>query len=493
MNTRLLFKLQSFILGALSGAFALCLLLAALMDWNSGHERALTAFAISFIVALTLSIICALLGRGAAKTLFRREAMATIGIGWIITSLIGALPYWLMLPQLSVIEAIFESTSGVTTTGASILSNLESLPQSLHFWRALSQWMGGLGVVVFFVAVLSFVGAGAKVLFSRESSAQAADLDTSRVQKGVLQLMQLYIGLSLLCTFAFWLCGLSLFEATLHMFTTLSTGGFSTRSASVAAFANPALEWTMIAFMALGGTSFILMIRALKRDWTPLWRSIEFRVYAGLLVLTSITIALFLQFAPGAAPPPGFLQTLRVAAFQVTSIMTTTGYATVDFDLWLPVAQVLLLALMFIGGCSGSTAGGMKVIRLVIALRITAQQIEKSYRSRVLRPLKVNGKSLSRDDQEQVLVYILMLFLLVAVATILIALFEPTMSFRGIVSAMAACLFNIGPGFAEVGPTSNFAALHPYSLALLSLLMILGRLELFAVLVLFSPALWRRF
>jgi trk system potassium uptake protein TrkH len=269
MNYAILFKLQSFILGAMAIAFGVCLGLALVYDHNTTTDLAVPGFSVSFLIAASLCIGCFFLGRTGDNSLFRKEALATIGTGWILASLLGALPYFLILPGITYTEAVFESASGLTTTGASILSNLETLPRSLHFWRALSQWMGGLGVVVFFVAVLSFLGAGAKVLYSRESSAQAADLNTARVQSGVLRLVQLYIGLSVLCTVVYWLCGISWFESIIHMFTTLSTGGFSTRSASVAAFANPAFEWAVIFFMAVGGTSFILIIELLRRNWRP--------------------------------------------------------------------------------------------------------------------------------------------------------------------------------------------------------------------------------
>ncbi|MGC9449836.1 MAG: TrkH family potassium uptake protein [Oceanipulchritudo sp.] len=490
MNYAILFKLQSVILGAITVAFAASLGLAFVYDHETTSDLSVVGFSISFLVAACLSLGCFVLGKTGDNTLFRKEALATIGCGWLVASLVGALPYFLILPEVSYVEAFFESASGLTTTGASVLSDLESLPRSLHFWRALSQWMGGLGVVVFFVAVLSFLGAGAKVLFSRESSAQAADLNTSRVQEGVFRLVKVYLGLSLLCTFVYWMCGLSWFESVVHMFTTLSTGGFSTRSASIADFGNPALEWAVIFFMTTGGTSFLLIIEALSRKWRAIRTSTELKAYFGLLAGFSLLVTAFILIDQREVHP---LAALRMAAFQVVSIMTTTGFVTADFDLWLPVTHIMLLGLMFIGGCSGSTAGGAKVIRFIVALKVSAQQVEKAYRSRVVRPLEVNGKSLSPVEAETIMFYLVLLCLVVFSATLLIALFEPSMSFPGIVSTMAACLFNIGPGLAEIGPTRNFAGLHSHTQLFLSLLMIMGRLELFAVLVLFAPSLWKRF
>lgn len=491
MNYAILFKLQGVILGALAAAFAASLGVAFLYDHQVRSDLSVAGFSISFLVAGSLSAGCILLGRTGDNTLFRKEALATIGTGWIVASLVGALPYFLILPEVGFAGAVFESASGLTTTGASILDNLEELPRSLHFWRALSQWMGGLGVVVFFVAVLSFLGAGAKVLFSRESSAQAADLNTSRVQKGVTNLVLLYLALSAVCTAVYWACGLQPFEAVVHMFTTLSTGGFSTRSGSIADFQNPALEWAMIGFMAVGGTSFLIIIEALRRHWPAVRLSTEVKAYYLLLAAFTLAILVFLQVDPGNKEPLG--DAIRTAAFQVVSIMTTTGYATRDFDQWLPPTHILLLAMMFIGGCSGSTAGGTKVIRFIVALRVSLQHIEKAYRSRVVRTLKVNGKALNPAEQESVTVYIVMISLIVFCGTLLVSFLEPRVSFEGILSAMAACLFNIGPGLAEVGPSRNFAAFHAHTQIFLAFLMILGRLELFALLALFSPALWKRF
>lgn len=491
MNYAILFKLQSVILGAIAVAFAVCIGVAYAYDHQVQSDLAVSGFSISFLLAACLCLGCFVLGKTGDNKLFRKEALATIGCGWIVASLVGALPFFLILPDLSYAGAFFETASGLTTTGASVLSDLESLPRSLHVWRAMSQWMGGLGVVVFFVAVLSFLGAGAKVLFSRESSASAADLNTSRVQSGVLKLVQLYLGLSIVCTVTYWLCGLSWFDSIIHMFTTLSTGGFSTRSGSIADFNNPALEWAIILFMSVGGTSFLLILDVFGRRWRSIKNSTEVKSYYILLLVFTAAITLFLKMQH--PDDMRLLDAIRTSAFQVASIMTTTGFATADFDQWLPVTHILLLAAMIIGGCSGSTAGGTKVIRIIVALKVSAQQIEKAYRARVVRPLKVNGKSLSLSEQETIIVYIVILLMVAFFGTLIVSFLEPSMSFEGTVSAMAACLFNIGPGFAEVGPTRNFAHFHAHTQIFLSILMILGRLELFALLVLLSPSLWKRF
>lgn len=491
MNYLLVCKLQSVILAALTVAFGCSAAVAITYDEPTRHANALFGFILSALITGSCAIGFFLYSRQSPNLMFRREALAVVGTGWISASIFGSLPYFLILPDVDFAEGIFEAASGFTTTGASILSNLEDLPPSLLFWRSMSQWIGGLGVVVFFVAVLSFLGAGAKVLFSRESSAQAAELDAARVQRGVFRLMFLYLGLTVVCTLSLYFAGMNGFEAINHTFTTLSTGGFSTRSASVADFQSPAIEWVIIVFMAIGGTSFIPLLRCFQGNWSALGRSTEIKVYYGIVFGASALLATILAF--DAAFEGDFHETVRASMFQVLSILTTTGFATKDFDLWLPATHLILILLMVIGGCSGSTAGGIKVIRLIIASKISFQQVEKAYRAHVVRPLRVNGEHLNRESQETVLVFFVVLGLIGGAGLLAVALLEPQMSLEGTVSAVAACLFNIGPGFAEVGPTQNFAFLHDASLLVLSLLMILGRVELFAILVLFAPALWKRF
>jgi trk system potassium uptake protein TrkH len=274
------------------------------------------------------------------------------------------------------------------------------------------------------------------------------------------------------------------------MFTTVSTGGFSTRSASIAAFASPALEWTITAFMVLGGTSFILMLEVIRGRPRALLQSTEFIAFISIILSATAAVSAFLVLDPS-SESHALADAVRIAAFQVVSILTTTGFATADFNQWLPVSHVILLCLMVIGGCAGSTAGGTKVVRFVTASKIANQQIEKSYRRHVMRPIRVNGKAVPPEDQQSTLVFFMLLALVLISSTLLMALLEPGVSLEGTVSAVAACLFNIGPGLAEVGPTQNFAPFGDLTKLLLAFIMIMGRLELFAILALFSPSLWK--
>jgi len=491
MNYKILSRLLGVITAALSAAFVISMGVAFYYRHTDPQEiAALQGFGVSTLIAVVLSLSFFYMGRSADKRLFGKEALATIGLGWILATIVGSLPYIFIAPGISFADAIFESASGFTTTGASIFSNIEHLPRSLLFWRSLSQWIGGLGVVVFFVAILSFLGAGAKILFSRESSAQAADLGSERVQTGVSRIMRLYVALSIACTLAYWAAGMSLYDAVNHMCTTLSTGGFSTHNASMAYFDNPLVEWICILFMALGGTSFVLMLKLFHGERKALQQNTEFKAY--YLILAGATLICII-FNFGHEQMPQLHSLVRHSAFQVVSIMTTTGYATKDFDLWLPALHALLLALMVIGGSSGSTGGGIKVVRFVTSLRYTLQLLERSFRKNVVRSIRVNGTPLSQQACEDSNGLLIMFMLVGGAGTILVALFEPHMSLEGSLSACFACLFNIGPGFAEVGPMHNFSDLHFVTKYILSLLMIMGRVELFAILALFSPALWKKY
>lgn len=487
MNHRIILKL----LAAITLTLAFAFLLSFAVGFAAFGERGSTSvgWLMSIGIALCLAALLGFFGRKAETTFFKKEALATIGLGWLAASVVGALPYLLVI-NASVADALFESSSGLTTTGASVFSEIESFPASVLFWRCLSQWIGGLGVVVFFVAILSFLGAGGKILYSNEASAQAADLNTARVQDGVTKIAQLYLGISAACALVYAFCGLSWFDAICHMFSTVSTGGFSTRAASIGAFDHAALEWFAIAFMLLCGTSFPLLLRVLRGDFRELRRNAETRAYVLTITFVLLTIGTILVYT---AADREFWQTLRASAFQTVSIITTTGYATEDYTLWTPAARLLIFSLMIVGGCSGSTAGGLKVGRLVAAWRICGMDIERTFRTHVMRTLRLNGRTLHDDDREEIMTFIVLSGFVLLVAAVAIALLEPNLSIPGLISTVVSSLFNVGPGLAEVGPAQTFGFFSGASKLLLGLLMIMGRLELYAILALFSPSLWRQF
>lgn len=471
-------------------AFALCVGISFQLDDASTGRLSREAFIAATVIALASAAIFFWVGRKHTKKFFRKEALATIGLAWLLASLVGSIPYLIIVPEVGLSGAIFESASGLTTTGASVLSNLEQLPPSLLFWRSLSQWIGGMGVVVFFVAVLGFIGVGAKILYANEASGTVSEFEESRIQSTVARLVWVYLGLSAACTLCFWAAGMNLFDSINHAFTTLSTGGFSTRSASLAAYASPAIEWIAILFMTLGGVSFLLIIRVTLGRVHHVRRNTEFIAYLLVIVFASVLIASTL-ILEGASTD--YHHALRAASFQVVSIMTTTGFASEDYVLWSALPKMTLLLLMIAGGCSGSTAGGIKIYRLVVAMRMSLLSVERSFRTRVVRQIRMNGNVLSTQSINDVSTYIVLTGGVVLTSILIVSIFEPALKVDTNLSAVFACFFNIGPGLAEVGPTENFAFFHAHTKYVLSLLMIMGRLELYAILALFSPSLWKRF
>ncbi|MGJ3243095.1 MAG: TrkH family potassium uptake protein [Opitutales bacterium] len=490
MNYPLLFRLLSLILVALSAAFATSMAVGWLMDDSPAEMAAIRALAWTVGLSLTLAITFGWIGRNAHPRLFRKEAFALIGVGWILASLLGAVPYYLTLNNVSFGQAFFESTSGLTTTGASCFTGFEQWPRSLLFWRQLSQWIGGLGVVVFFVAVLSSLGAGAKILFSNESTGTSTDVDSSRIQTGALRILQLYIGLSALCALALHLAGLSWYDAVCHTFTTISTGGFSTRSSSIEAFANPTAEWVFITFMILGGTSFLVILKGLNRDFRTVRQNTETWIFWALIPIFSLMVFFYIIEIQ---PESDFGTDFRIAVFQVVSILTTTGYSSINYGAWTAPAQLILLSCMVIGGSSGSTAGGVKVVRFVVACKIALQAVEKAFRTKVVRPLRINGRILTDSAQVSVLTYIVTLGLIGTFSMVVVSVLEHNLDLASVVSGVFACLQNIGPAFGQLGPAEHYGALNDLTHVYLALLMIVGRLEIFAVLVLFSPSLWRQY
>lgn len=489
MNFPLVSRLLSVVMLIMALAFATCLGLAFLLDPDATRSITSNAFLISIIASLLAAGALYATGRKASNRFFRREALSIIGLGWILSSLVGCIPYLLITPEIGITGAIFESVSGLTTTGASVLTNLEELPASLLFWRSLSQWIGGMGVVVFFVAILGFLGAGAKLLYANEASGSTIEFEESRVQSTILRLIYIYIGLSVACAICYRFAGMDWFDAVCHMFATVATGGFSTRSASIAAYQNPAIELVGIVFMILGAISFPLILSTLNGRFQRLKTSTELIAFFTILGISVITIATVIIID---GTDKHFIHAIRSSAFQTVSIMTTTGFATEDFARWSALPQSLLLVLMVVGGCSGSTAGGIKVNRLIVALRLCTRTIERSFRSRVVRQVRMNNRVLSEQATQDIVMYLVLTGVIFLFSVQLASLFETNFQLDTNLSAVHACFFNIGPGFAEVGPTETYAPFHSRTKLLLSLLMIMGRLELFAILALFTPSLWRR-
>lgn len=456
-------------------------------------ERDWSSLAGAMLATLAVGLTLFLIGRTRPQEIFRKEATATVGLGWLLSTIAGALPFYFAdlreMPTFA--DCFFESMSGLTTTGASVLTDIESVPKGILFWRSWTHFLGGLGIIMLFVAVLPYLGAGGRALVKSEITGPVKEGLTPRIKDTALLLSRLYIGYTVIQTLLLMLAGMNLFDALCHSFGTLATGGFSTKNASLAHYYHEgAIEVIVLVFMLLAGMNFALAYGFFSGKWGSLWRDIEWRVYLGLLVIVSffsagVLIAVEHYRAADAA--------LRDSLFTVVSLMTTTGFVTADFERWPPVLQGLLVMLMFVGGCAGSTGGGLKVVRWIILMKIASRLIERVYRPRSVRQIRLGGTLIAEEIQHSTLGIFFLWTLAFVVGALGIGLLElGRVDLITPFSASAATLNNIGPGFSLVGATQNYGFFTPASKWLMSILMLLGRLELYAILVLFAPQFWRR-
>lgn len=413
-----------------------------------------------------------------------QEAFATVTFGWTAVALVGALPYLLSRQIPHPVSALFESMSGFTTTGSTILTDIEAVMPGILLWRSITQWLGGMGFIVLGVAILPYLGVGGMQLFRLEAPGPTTDRLRPRIRETAKLLWLVYAVLTALLVLLYTSAGMTVLEAVNHALTTMPTGGFSTRNASLAAY-GPAIQWIAIAFMYLAGTSFTLHYRALGRGVTAYWRDVEWRLYTGIILVGSAVVTLLVL---GEGVPLG--QAIRDAVFQVVSIVTTTGYGTADYVLWVPAAQIALFLLFFLGGMAGSTAGGMKMIRVLLVLKHAWLEIRKQLHPRAVFVPKVGGRAVHEHVMLNVLGFVLLYMLIFGVATFGMALLG--LSLPAAAGAAATAISNVGPGLAELGPTAHFAAVPQAGQLLLTFLMLVGRLELYTVLLMFHPGLWRR-
>ncbi len=496
MDFRVLAKVLSVLLFLVALAMGICLVFAFLEDWWGMESPAIKALEISAGITAGAGLILYFLsliriqGKKARKEILRREAIAIVGLAWIFSALFGSLPYMFCEPSLSFPKAFFESMSGFTTTGSTTIADLNHYPDSILLWRALTQWLGGIGIVVMFVAVLSFLGVGSRSLMQHESSVNINEGTRSRIHDVAWALLKVYVLLTVLCGLGLWRLGMTPFDAVTHAFTTISTGGFSTRNESIGYYNSLAIEGWLTLFMLLGGVSFMLYVFVTSGKWKRLGKEEEAKFYLLLLIVVTLCISLNLWLSGQAT---SMLGGLRSCFFTVVSISTTTGFGTEDYNQWPVFSKWMLMILMFIGGCAGSTAGGVKMNRVILFFKISRHELVKSFRPKQVFSLKINGLQLDSGIRSQTTFFLILAVFIWGVGTVSLSLIEPSMDLQTSMGAGAATMFNIGPGFGDLGPTSTFADLHPTSLFILSLLMTLGRLEIFAVLVLFMPSLWRKY
>lgn len=416
----------------------------------------------------------------------KQDGYLVVSLGWLSMSIFGTLPYLLSggIPDFT--NAFFETISGFTTTGASVLNDIESLPYTLLFWRSLTQWIGGMGIIVLAVAILPLLGIGGMQLFVAEAPGISPDKLKPRIKDTAKRLWIIYLGLTLLESLLLWFGGMTFFDAINHGLTTMATGGFSTKQDSIAHWDSPFIQYVIIVFMFLAGTNFSITYFGLKGKFSKVFGNEEFRAYALVLIGFSVLGTFFVLDTDHGSLEKSF----RDAMFQVISIITTTGYVTADYTAWKPILTIMFFLLMFIGGSSGSTAGGIKIIRHLLLFKNSFLELKRQLHPSAVLPVRINNKAVSQDIAYNVLAFIMIYLTVFALG---MALFSLTgEDFETIIGAVATSVGNIGPGLGTVGPVSNFAHISDFGKWVLSFLMLLGRLELFTILMLFSPVLWRK-
>ncbi|GIV61258.1 MAG: Trk system potassium transporter TrkH [Rhodothermaceae bacterium] len=433
-----------------------------------------------------------------------REGFAIVALAWFVLALLGALPFVIGGVLSSYTDAFFETISGFTTTGATILGGaatpaIEAIPRAFLFWRSLAHWLGGMGIIVLTLAILPILGVGGMQLFKAEVPGPSADKLTPRVQETARRLWMIYVGLTA-AQVLLLLPAMNLFDAVNHAFATMATGGFSTKNGSVADYGSAYVEWVITLFMILAGMNFALHFRLLRGEARVALRDTELRVYLAILAVGTVLVTLSVWqplarfFAPGQdAAFEGYASleaALRYAAFQVVSIVTTTGFGTADYEVWPSMAIGVIFVLFFVGGMAGSTGGGVKVVRHVLLFKNSFREIKQLIHPQAILPIRLGDRVVSQEIMRNVLSFIALYFGLVTAGTLAMSMLG--LDLLSALGATISCLGNIGPAFGSLGPTENYAHLPGVAKWVLGFLMIAGRLELFTVLILFSPVFWRR-
>jgi len=483
MNPKQVMKTISILLAILAGFMTI----PALMSVYYGEGFGIMAYATPVLSMIAIAaLFLTLFANEKNDTLSTRDGFLFVTLSWIMASLFGAMPFYLSGAVPSFADAFFETISGFSTTGASILTNVEALPRSLLFWRSLTHWLGGMGIVVLTVAVLPLLGIGGLQLVKAEAPGPTVDKLTPRITETSKILWYIYTGLTVAQAALLMLGGMSLFDALTHTFGTLATGGFSTKNASVGHYNSAYIDWVVTVFMILAGVSFSLHYRFIRGGFRPLLRDTEFKAYIAIFLVATAIIAFNLRVNVYGSLSDSF----RYAAFQAASILTTTGFATADFERWPFLSQFILFALMFVGGCSGSTGGGIKVIRIVTLFKQGLNEMKYLIHSKGVFILKISGMAVKKDT-----VYAILGFFFLYIFTILLVAGVVATSGQDISTSLTASLAtvgNIGPGFGNVGPVDNYAFFPAYVKWTLSFAMLVGRLELYTVLVIFTPVFWRK-
>ena len=442
----------------------------------------LIPFLSAILLSLAVGIALILIFREKKQVIYAREGFMIVALAWLMLSVFGALPFYLSREIPSYIDAFFETVSGFTTTGASILTNLENISHGMLFWRSFTHWIGGMGIIVLIMAIMPTSNGRSIHIMRAEMPGPIVGKLVPKVRDTAKILYIIYIVLTLVETVTLMCGGMTLYESLIHSFGTAGTGGFGIKSDSLASY-SPYCQWVIAVFMLIFAVNFNLYYLMLVRKFRSIFKSEELRTYIGIVLVAVAIITLNIRNMYCT-----FSETLRYSVFQVASVITTTGYSTVNFDLWPGLSKGILFMLMFIGGCAGSTAGGLKVSRIIIIFRSIKNSVRKMTHPRSVSTVRFEGKGIDEATQKSVSGYFAMYMLIIAAVFLLIS-YEP-FGFETNLSAAVSCFNNVGPGFQQVGPISSYAEYSPFSKLVLSAAMLLGRLEIYPIIAALSVSSW---
>ena len=471
----------------------LSMLIPTVISW-SFSEPDLSGHLQSMIICIVVGIPFWLITRR-SRALNSKDGFAIVSFAWLIVAFAGSLPFYLSGTIPNFTDAWFEAMSGVTTTGATIIGNtttlpnlpngIESMPHGILFWRSFLQWIGGMGIIVFTIAILPLLGVGGVQLFKAEVPGPVADKIRPRVKETAKILWMVYVGFTFLQFLLLGFAGMPWFDSICHAFTTMPTGGFSTQNASIAAYSNPLIHYIIIFFMFIAGVNFTLHFRAITGNFKSYFKDYEFKVYFFILFFATTFIFFNISYSESDLSH----NTFQISLFQSLALMTGTGYANANYELWPFFSQLLLFFMMFFGAMGGSTSGGMKIARVILLIKYAASETRRMLHSRAIIPIRIGDRTISDDVIRNTLGFFLIyLSFFMITALVLTAL---NFDFLSSLSAAASAIGNVGPAFGAFGPTDNYALLHPIGKWMMTFCMLLGRLEIFTIMVLFSRTFWR--
>jgi trk system potassium uptake protein TrkH len=472
-------------LGQLLLFLAAAMVAPALLSAGYGEVDCAIAFIASALFTALIGTIMARHGDAGIGTIHRRDAFLIVAFGWVFAGLFGALPFYFSGDIPNFTNAYFETISGFTTTGSTILLDIESLNRGNLFWRSMTHWLGGMGIVVLFVAIFPQLGVGGKHLFKTEAPGPITDGLRPRIKETSALLWKIYVGLTLACALALYACGMDVFDAVNHAMSTVATAGFSTKNASVGHFDNVGIDVVTALFMLIAGVNFSLYYMASRGRWRRAINDRELWTYLAICLIATLVVTINIIERHG-----GLLSALRYASFQVISVVTTTGFATDNFDQYPPLSRLLLVVLMFVGGSAGSTAGGIKIFRFMVMAKACTRELTRAFRPQLVRAIRIGGSVIHEETIRAIFAFFALFLAIFVFCSLILA--SMGINIVTATTAVAATLANIGPGLAQVGSIENFNFIPAAGKWMLSGCMILGRLEIVTVAALLVPTFWRR-